>query len=341
MSDQSAEMINDMAAGKLGPTVGQDPAPSAAEFQQTRATPKTATETAQTEVSPTTEGDAQDAEPVTYEVDVNGEKRRLTPQQIAGTLTRYRSLNERNAKMKPILEMADQLMGQVKSNGREADPAQLARFLQTAAQEYAKTARGKGNSPNANANDANNPAAQMDDELTRWEKENAVALPPGYKDAAGRLGGLENQMRQLMQAVQQMAAAGQAPAQAAAQLQGAADQTMQSAAQQTIANNMARIQQQYGLPDEEEGQFVEWMHDRGYTMEDMIDPQLALKVGGDYAAVRQGPEMDRIKKILQRRQAYTGAAEGAPGGASAPKPTEGQQFFDQLVGNAMSQRGIQ
>lgn len=340
MTDQSAEMINDLAARKMGTPLGKDPAPNAADFQNPPPTePKTAQEAAQTEVSPTTEDDAQDADPVTYEIDVNGEKRQLTPQQIAGTLTRYRSLNERNAKMKPILDLAEQMMGQVTSNGKPADPAQLARFLQAAAQNFAKSARSPSNDANTNANRQNDPAAQMDDELARWEKENAVNLPPGYKDAAGRLSGIERQMQQLMQAVTQMAQAGQNPARAANEMAQQADQTMQSAAQQTIATNMARIQQEHGLPDDEEPQFTEWLYSRGYTMEDLIDPGLASQLGRDYVAVRNGPELERVKKILARRQAYTGSAEGAPGGAAPQKP-EGQAFFDNIVGQAMDRKGI-
>jgi hypothetical protein len=89
------------------------------------------------------------------------------------------------------------------------------------------------------------------------------------------------------------------------------------AIRQSIANNLDRAQAEFQLPDDKAEDFMTFASERGFTMEDFIDPMLVRKVMGDYKANAESPEMERLRAIAQRRQAFTGTMGSSPAGPAA------------------------
>lgn len=144
---------------------------------------------------------------------------------------------------------------------------------------------------------------------------------------------------QMMQAMQQMQQGGvnqnQEALQGAQQMNEQAGQQQSNAIRQTIGNNLSMAQRQMQLPDDAEQDFMQFAFARGYTIEDFIDPQLTMQVAQDFRNNMNSPEMDRLKAMAQRRQAFTGMAEGAPAMAGGGGQGSGDQVFDSILGTAM------
>lgn len=323
-------------AAQPGPAVpptqaeAQPPAP-----QET----KTATEKAIEATAPKDEGNRQSDEAVLYEVDFGGQKRKLTPQQIASTFDRYGKLNHENAQMKPILEVARALMEKTGS-----DPMTLARGMIALAQGDAPATMGgqaaSAPTPAPMSAPGRTPPSGDADPLASWEQENAASLPPGYRDILTAVQNLPQALAQIQAALGQTqgAAAGQADA----VRQGAMDarQREVNAIRQTIANNLNGAAQRLGLGEDAAQDFQVFAAERGYTMEDFSDPRMTLQVMQDFKNARMSPEMERLKEMAQRRQAWAGSIGSTPGaGAAAPEPAQPSPF-DRLLGSVMQQRGM-
>ena len=52
--------------------------------------------------------------------------------------------------------------------------------------------------------------------------------------------------------------------------------------------------------------FQVFANERGYTQEDFLDPQLRLRVMNDFKNSVHSGEMERLRDISKRRQAFTG-----------------------------------
>jgi hypothetical protein len=281
---------------------------------------------AQDAVQAATPTDAEDT--TAYTIDFDGEKRTLTPQQIKATFERYRSLNGKHSNMKPVLALAEKLM-----EGTGANAEQVA----TAMMEALKKANTKNPTMGAKAEEANEQGDPDEAALEAWERDNAASLPPGYKNMAKSnkaiMAELKNTQKMLMGILQ----ASSQVAQAAAQQGKRVQQTAITQAKQQMAINLSKAQQAHGLPDDSAQDFMTFAAERGYTLEDFVNPELAYSVVGDFKNARNSPEMERLRAIAQKRQAFTASVGSAPGGQQAGA-APAQTSFDSLANSVLARR---
>lgn len=288
--------------------------------------------------SPETEGDKSQMEAVIYEIEMNGNKRNLTPQQIASTFERYSKLNHQHAQMKPVLELAQQLMTATKG-----DPGKAANMMRNALSAMTKNTQLGNNRPKQEgvaAPQTQAPAStNMDEQLAKYEEENAITLPPGYREQMAKLGQMEQMMGQQMKAMQMVLGQARQGAQEGSQAAQAAQADRMMVVQQSIANNLDRVQQKYGFADEEANDFMVFAGERGYTTEDFADINLLDRVANDYKSVKVSPEFERLKEQNARRQSFLRTQTSTPmGNAEAAKG--GDNTLDRLAQNAMSRRNM-
>ncbi len=364
ISPQDAEIIAQASGRQLGPEAGPAapagpmpaPPPGAVPPPAAPQEAPTPQEAVNANASPVSEGDQQQEGAVTMlEVDFGeGNKRKLSPAQIKGTFDRYGALNHKQMQMKPVIDFAEGIMGRLKEQGHDPKADDVAKFLNAAAQafvknpqqkrpnEFAETSRGRVDIPIDIQEGARQQAATDDfvDSLTKWEDDNGVSLPPGYKDQMSNMGKVMGQNEQLMKMVQQLSAGQGQVGELAAQQMQAAQSNQLNSMRETAANNLNRAQSKHKLPDDMEEAFMEFAFQRGYTFEDFIDPALTDAVVGDFSAVSQGPELDRLKSMAQRRTAYTGSVEGSPsaGMAAQTSASPDQDFFEGQVARALDKK---
>jgi hypothetical protein len=61
----------------------------------------------------------------------------------------------------------------------------------------------------------------------------------------------------------------------------------------------------------------------------------------DFRNNMNSPEMERLRGMAQRRQAFTGSLGQTPsGGSAAAPPDQGGNTFDKLVNSAMSSKFV-
>jgi len=323
---------DDQIARIASKQLGEAPQEASAPAQD--ATPQ---EQAAQVASPQTEGDKTQEAAVMYKVQMGDKERQLTPQQIASTFERYRDLNHKQAQMKPVMDLAEKMM-----NAGGIDGEQAAKLMQASMQAYSKNAQ-MGRSRPAQEGVAQpqqpSPNAKQPDlnaEFQKYEDENAISLPPGYREAAARLNAMEQRLAQGMQMMQQMnnrmGQQAQQGVQSAQQAQG----DRMAAVEQSIRNNLDRAQQAAGLPDEAVGDFQTYAGERGYTAEDFADGALTMKVVQDFANQRNTPEFQRLKEMSARRQAFLQTQSGSP--AAAPAKPQGDQTMARMAAKAIASR---
>jgi hypothetical protein len=329
------DQVARIAARQMGQAV---PAPTAP--AKPKEAPPTAQEMAVTAAAPETEGDKTKAEAVIYNVKIGQEDRALSPSQIAGTYERYRDLNYKQAQMKPVNDLAQMIMDKT-----GADPAKTAQMMQAALKAMTKNAQMGNDRPKQagvaapvapNGNSAQNSGAQMLDEFSKYEDENAISLPPGYREQFDRLGRMENAMSRQMQMMQQVLQQAQMAGQGANNSRGEAIESREQAVMQSIRNNLDRAQQQAGLPDEAIDDFRAYAMERGYTAEDFADMSLTTKVIGDFKNQMNTPEFERLREMAARREAYLKSQSGGPTSQSAPRG--GDDTLARLAQGAMNKR---
>ncbi len=357
------DIIAQIAAQKLGPAPGAAPAgdPAAAAAPAPAAPPAppkadpspTDMEKAQAKVSPTDQA-AKDAADITF---VKVGDREYTPQQLDGMMRRYKDLNYQWASNKPVVDVVTGMMEAAKKSGYEAKPEEVAALVDAAVKAYVKNPQfGQQQKQGESKGQAKPAMGDNDDEAggdnfgdpdalyEQWEKENAVKLPPGFKEIANSSKTTAQKLDQMMQLFQKViegGLAGQtATQQAGQQVQQA--QTMQAdAATKMIANNLNAAFQKAGIPADPESraQFRVFAAQRGYDFPDFMNPQLTATVVADYQANRNAPEMARLMEVAKRRQAFTGMADSTPG-AGAAAPSAGDPMLANLVSSAMGKRGF-
>jgi len=271
----------------------------------------TAQEKASAAGAPVTEADKMDASPVSYEVKFgDNDVRQLSPEQISSTFNRYRDLNYKQMQMKPVNDVAEALMGKY-----GADPYQVAEAMIKHAQEQEGKVGSEGNPELGTDTDSAG--------LRKWEEENAVSLPPGYAKIAQNMDALQEMQAQTQKMLQSVVANSQAVADAGQEAVMGAESQIQQASNQQIANNLDKVQNALGLPDEAAQDFMMFVAERGFTLEDMVDPQIALTLGQDFKNQRNSSEFDRLRSQAERRQAVTGSIGSAPATpATAATPTD-------------------
>jgi len=333
--------------GEMPPGMGQAPAgPPKADPNA----PPSQTEAAVTKASPTDEGDRSGQSPVVYEIPMGDKTRKMTPEQISSTLGRYADLNHKHAQYRPVLDVVEQFRAQNPNLSAQEITQRLASVLKANEKNptMGQQTQGSDGKPGDGVpQDAKGKSADdIEAELARWEKDNAASLPPGYRDflkgdTQSKMSAMEAQLNQMARAMQVVLAQAGGTADAARQSMGDAQSQKSRAIQQQIANNIDRVQQALALPDEKANDFMVFAAERGYTMEDFVDPGLTVKVMQDFKNQMDSPEMARLRSIAERRQAYTGSMGGSPGaqGASTTPPAAATPF-DGLLQHVMSQKGM-
>ena len=250
--------------GEAPPQPEAAPAPAQAEA------PTTEQEKAAEVASPKTEGDKSQEPPLMYKINMNGEERNLTPQQISGTFERYRDLNHKNAQMKPVNDLVNKMMEASGSN-----PEQVAKLIQAATQAFTKNAKmGRAQDPNtagvANPEQPSNmpQGNDLEAEYKKYEDDNAISLPPGYRESMDRMARMEQQMQSTMASIQKVLQASQQSAQAGQMSAQNAQGNRMAAIRQSISNNLNSAQAKAGLSDDDAKPFMAFAGERGYTAED-------------------------------------------------------------------------
>ena len=302
---------------------------------------------AATQGSPETEGDAIAAEAVIYEIDFGdkdnegkSKKRPLTDQQIKSTFDRYSAMNYKNAQYKPVQDVIEQI---AKANPG-MDMNTMAREMMNIYQAQVSNPTMGNTTGDASGKDQTGaPPESLAGMLSKWEDENAVALPPGYKDmlttGAGEMQFMKQELAKTQRALQQVLAQSQGVASAAKDQVAKSNTDKVGAVRQQIANNLDKSQSALKLADDKADDFMLFAAERGFTLEDFIDPQLTVKVMNDFKNNMDSPEMDRMREIASRRQAYTGSLGSAPSsGPAGSQPAD--STFDKMSASIMSKKGI-
>lgn len=322
----AADAVARMASAAMGGQAPspQQPAPQAAPTPQTDTSapaPETDLGQAQTQASPQTEADKMALDAIMYEIPMGEgqDPRKMTPTQIKAVLDRYSSLNYTHSQLKPVIDVVNAYIQQ-NPNKTPQSIAQTLLDLARADQPNAQFGRAAEQRQDSQA--ASAPADR--EALAKWAEDNAVSLPPGYESMMTGMQQQQTAMQQMMTMMQRVLGQSQGMTQAAAIAQRGMQGNKAQMIQQQIGMNLDRVQQHLQLPDDAANDFMMFAGERGYTLEDFVDPQLALKVMTDFKNVLSGPEMQRIRDIATRRQAFTstgigGTPAAAPAAAAAPE----------------------
>lgn len=333
--EQMAAAIDAVASQKMG--VAPQQAAPAPQGEEKPAPKDTSTDKVAEKGSPETEGDKIAADAVVYEIDFgDGNNRKLTPQQIKSTFERYSAMNYKNAQYKPVMDLVEQIMRENPGINSRQMAEQMHNIYK--AQQSNPT---MGNTEGRQSGDK--PTEDMDAMLKKWEDENAASLPPGYKEMMTQGGQgmaeIKQQLAQTQRMLQQVMAQSAGVADAARQGMQQTQGQKIDAVRQQIANNIDRVQQALQLPDDKANDFMVFAAERGFTLEDFVDPQLTVKVMQDFKNNMDSPEMERMRGIAQRRQAFTGSLGSTPGaGGAQDAPSE--STFDRFASAAMTKRGM-
>lgn len=338
---QMAAAVDRIAANQMG----VDPQQPQAAAEAKAAPEDTGADQVAEQGSPKTEGDAVKDEAVTYiEIEMGtpdkSNVRKLTPEAIKGTLSRYAALNAKNAMMSPVNKVVENIL--------RANPGMTP---QTLAEKMDAMARAQQSNPtmgNVDGDVQDKPGQpdfqDLDSRLAEYEETEGVRLPPGYKDMlAGNVGSMQQLQQEVMrnrQMLQQVMAMAQGQTAAARDGMQQAQNTQVQAIRTQIANNLDAAQARHNLPDENAQEFMMFIAERGYMMEDLADPGLTDKLVADYSNTRNSPEMDRLRAIAERRQAYTGSIGQSTPTAAGTEPAPADATFDRFRDMAMSQRNL-
>ena len=291
----------------------------------------TEAEAAVAAASPADEADKMAEPPITYKVG----DRELTEKQIASTMDRYKALNYQNAQYKPVMDVIKQLEAKYQTS-----PDQLAKAILEIA-ESPTAAQASAASVGATPENTQPQAVDQDDVFRQWEEENSASLPPGYKDINGTMQALAKMNADTQQMLRAVLAHSDGAVKAAAQANQRTQEQNSINMQRQLANNLDRVQQHFGMTDDQAKDFVNFAEDRGYTMEDFLDGQLLVNVVRDFKNMGSEPELAQLRAQRERRQAFSGSIGSSPGSESAAQRAaepEGATDLDRLAQQIMSQR---
>ena len=321
--------------------------------------PKTETPTDKREATekaaaPQTEGDKVSepaAEPVSneelsalYKIKIGDSERELTDKQIAGTFERYRDLNFKHSQMKPVIDTVGQLM---ERTGIDAETMNNEIIAALKAKQHNPQMGEQTNAPNTTQQGEKGEAPNdllSGDMLAQYEEQNAVQLPPGYRDLVASRDQTSQQLAQMQQMMQQLLAQSQGVANAARQAGQQQSIDRAQLMQQRIGQNIDQAAQRHlGTTDQSaSNDFLAFIYERGYTTDDFVDAALADRAMADFANLRNQPEMERLRQAAQRRQAFsfngTMGNTAGQGAAEAAAPSDPQTPFEQMADAAMTKR---
>ena len=360
INEQDKQMVDNLAAEKLG-DVNRQVAEGIQQVQEAAGDPNvagkdnsqqavkenpvekpTAQEQAAEAVSPKTEGDMAQEESFINVMFGEGDKRTLSDKQIKDTYNRYKDLNYKHqtevAPMQPILDFAKAIQSQVAAEGVQANPNDIVQFLAAASQAYMKNPT-MGGQKDPTPDTQGIPLGEIEKDMAQWEEDNAMTLPPKYKEAASMMQNLQNENAQIKQMLQQISANAQGMNQQATRQVMDANATRDTNMRQLAANNLDKAQAKYQLADDLQDQFFQFAYGRGYTMEDFLDPALTDTVVGDFKANLNTPEMERLAGIAKRRQAFTGSMGATPGAVGeAPPADPNAEFIGKVADDFLKKR---
>lgn len=317
-------------------------------------TPTDKREATEKAAAPQTEGDKvaePAAEPVSneelsalYKIKIGDSERELTDKQIAGTFERYRDLNFKHSQMKPVIDTVGQLM---ERTGIDAETMNNEIIAALKAKQHNPQMGEQTNAPNTTQQGEKGEAPNdllSGDMLAQYEEQNAVQLPPGYRDLVASRDQTSQQLAQMQQMMQQLLAQSQGVANAARQAGQQQSIDRAQLMQQRIGQNIDQAAQRHlGTTDQSaSNDFLAFIYERGYTTDDFVDPALADRAMSDFANMRNQPEMERLRQAAQRRQAFsfngTMGNTAGQGAAEAAAPSAPQTPFEQMADAAMTKR---
>lgn len=356
VDQQGADMIEALASKKLGEKKQEAaqltqenakamPDPNVA--ATTEASPKpTPIEQVGEAISPKTEGD-KSAEEAYIKVKMgekDGDSRTLSEKQIKDTYKRYSDLNYMHqtevAPMKPVLDLARRIASEVGKGGQNVNGEDIAQFLTAASQAYMKNPV-MGGQRDPTPDSPGITLGEIEKDMSRWEEENAISLPPRYKEAAGMIQSVMNENSEIKKLLKNVQTHSRGLAEGTEQQVNAAGAAQSGAMKQMAANNLNQAQVQFGLSDDAEQDFYNFAFGRGYTIEDFIDPNLTNQVVGDFKNSQNSPEMERLTAMAKRRQSFTGALGNTPGSSGeASTPSPDNEFINKVAGDFMKKRNI-
>lgn len=344
--------IDSVASEQMG-VPPQQPAPEAAP-----AKPKdepTVQEQATAAVTPATEQSNSKKDPFEY-FDVDGQA--YTPEQLRGMASRYKNLNyEHQTKVAPLkksVEFLNTLRQQAAAGGQEINDDQMASIMQAAMEAYAKNPTMGKNKDGTSGDPARqdidmrtehngNTTDDINAQLAEWEANNAITLPPAYRDAIAKSTTMASQIQQLTDMVRGLTEANAATAATAENTLKTAKDTHAEAGRQQIINNMARIQNEFQFPDEAEKDFMAFVQERGYDLWELMDYDLSKKLATDFKNVQAAPELERLRASAAKRQAFTGNLSPSPasnGSDPAAKGDPDMEFINQVADGHMKSRNM-
>ena len=317
-------------------------------------TPTDKREATEKAAAPQTEGDKvaePAAEPVSneelsalYKIKIGDSERELTDKQIAGTFERYRDLNFKHSQMKPVIDTVGQLM---ERTGIDAQTMNNEIIAALKAKQHNPQMGQQTNAPNTTQQGEKGEAPNdllSGDMLAQYEEQNAVQLPPGYRDLVASRDQTSQQLAQMQQMMQQLLAQSQGVANAARQAGQQQSIDRAQLMQQRIGQNIDQAAQRHlGTTDQSaSNDFLAFIYERGYTTDDFVDAALADRAMADFANLRNQPEMERLRQAAQRRQAFsfngTMGNTAGQGAAEAAAPSDPQTPFEQMADAAMTKR---
>jgi hypothetical protein len=322
MTDQAANLAMLLSSKGMGdpnpaPAAGPSPAPAdpAGPAAPTLAAPAaatgdTASEKAESAAAPSTEDEAADAGPVVYKIG----DRELTDAQINGTFDRYSALNQMHADNAPAINLIKQLRERTGMDANQT-AALIANALKSAAAN-----KGKQNPVNTGEERAieSRNDTDMEAELKKWEEDNAISLPPGLRNALTSQQKMQGQNAQMMKLIVALAQRMQGGDQQVREQRQRNETDASANYQQRVASNLDAVQKKFGFPDDKIDDFQQFAMARGYTVADFYDATLAMTVGQDFQNAINSGEMERIRGIMSKRQAFTGSLTPGAGGEGAP-----------------------
>jgi len=346
MNPQDQDLIAQASAQQLGvaapaPQIAPSPQAAAPQPQESQPTPQ---EIAAQGVSPSTEGDKQSADAAQImRIKFGEEDRELSEAQVKGTFDRYSALNFKHQNLKPVVDLAEKMLQAAQQKNPNASAKDLAKFMTAAAKAQTHNPQmGKGSQDPEDAARAQvvTSSGDVDDMMKQWEDDNAVSLPPRFRETMDGMAEMKAQNAELRDMLQQVIQGQQGVTESTNKQLDQSDSREGNVMQQRIGNNLQQAQSALDLPDDAEQEFMQFAYSRGYTVEDFIDPELTMMIAKDFKQNQDAPELERLRGITQKRQAFTGNASGTPAVsnqslASSPDQT----FIDSVINKTMTSRG--
>ena len=345
MNPQDQDLIAQASAQQLGvaPPAAMAPQapPASIAPQEMQPTPQ---EMATQGVSPSTEGDMQsaDAAQIMRVKFGDDDMRELSEAQVKGTFDRYSALNFKHQNMKPVLDLAEKMLEAAKQKNPNASAKDLAKFMTAAAKSQTHNPQmGKGTQdPSTAMAQQNQSDGDVDAMMKQWEDDNAVSLPPRFRETMDGMAEMRSQNSELRGLLEKVIQGQQGVTDSTQKQLDSTDMREGNVIQQRIGNNLAQAQSALNLPDDAEQEFMQFAYSRGYTVEDFIDPELTMTVAQDFKANQDAPELERLRGITQKRQAFTGNSSGTPSVSNQSMASSPDQtFIDAAVNKSVASRG--